>query len=420
MEKNEDEAISDSSTNNTKETIMEEANLQFHWYLFSFFVIYLGSFLVPSLLMMLYVLLVFLMYFLQVKSFILIFTQINSLLALLLMPLVFVACYLLHLFFIALITRWLWGITEKKVPTKPGIIPRNIPSKTLNFYHIRSFMIKYPKYVFTKGIFPWLSNWMYKSVGTSKIGKGSTIEEQVCADKFISVGENSYVGVNSVLTSHLVDGIFGNISYFEIKLGDNVTTAGLNCIAPGTEIGNNAYLLPLASTSKFNTIKGDNYYFGIPLRKIFKKKISEFLNVPESVLTDEEEYRTTGKIPNTSNWKFIDSRNEKESESPIKEEKEPIKTKKYDKSDYALDFTTSSAISRVNIKFLAVYIPILWFSGMVIAIFWYQFTRILLPIQKNWIAYIPTLLLLPLVILAMYLIFFLGCVFFFQIISNFS
>ena len=78
-------------------------------------------------------------------------------------------------------------------------------------------MIKYGKNSFTKGIFPWLSNWFFNTVGSNKIGKGTTLEESVGMDKFIEVGENCYFGVNSTLASHLIQGIFGNITYFKIK-----------------------------------------------------------------------------------------------------------------------------------------------------------------------------------------------------------
>ena len=44
-------------------------------------------------------------------------------------------------------------------------------------------------------------------------------------------------------------------------------------------------------------------------------------------------------------------------------------------TDFNLDFTTSSAISRVNIKFLAIYLPIFWLSGILIGIYWYGFLR---------------------------------------------
>jgi hypothetical protein len=81
-------------------------------------------------------------------------------------------------------------------------------------------------------------------------------------------------------------------------------------------------------------------------------------------------------------------------------------------SDLSLDFTTSSAISRVNIKFLAVYIPILWFSGLLVSIYVYEYFKNLPPFQENWIQWIPTLLFLPIAVFSMYFIFIGGCIFF--------
>lgn len=258
-----------------------EINLQFHWYLFSFFIMYFGSLILPGIIFMGYVLFFFIPYFLQAVNLVAIFINFNSMIALLITPLILMLCYVIHLFFLAFLTRILWNITEKNSPSKDGVIPRNIRSKTLNYYHIRSFMIKYPKFAFTKGVFPWLSNWMFNFIGSNEIGKGTTIEEQVCADKFIQIGNNSYIGVNSVLTSHLVEGIFGRTIYFKLKVGDNVTLGGWNCFASGTRINDDSYLLPSASGGKHYIVKGNNYYFGMPLRKVFKKRLLNYLNLTE-------------------------------------------------------------------------------------------------------------------------------------------
>lgn len=268
-----------------EETIMEEIELQFFWYMFPFMITYFGSFLIPLISFMLYFLLAFMPNVLTVTQFHLIFLDLSSLLSLIFMPLVLIGCYVMHLLFIGIITRFWWRLSEKIVPTKNGIIPRNIPSKTLNFYHIRSFLIKYPKYVFTKGAFPWLANWMYNYVGSNKIGKNTTIEEQVCGDKYINVGENCYVGVNSVLTSHLVEGIFGNVIYFELLLGDNVTLAGLNNYASGCELRTDSWLLPWASGGKHYVVKGKKkYYFGLPPRRLTKTKLKKYAGLtPEDV-----------------------------------------------------------------------------------------------------------------------------------------
>ena len=283
--------IVDKSKISNDQVTKEEIKLQFHWYMFAFFLIFLGSFLIPGIILILYVRFFFVPYFLSNSCFMCLFINIYSLLALIFMPIVLTISYLIHLYAMGLITRWLWKTTEKISPSKDGVIPRNINSKTLNLYNIRSFMIKYPKNAIIKGPFPWLINWLYNFIGTNKIGKGTTVEEQFGADRYVEIGNNSYIGVNCGFSSHSVEGIFGNVSYFKIKIGDNVTTSGLNCIAPGVIIGDNSYLLPLAGATKYNVLKGDNYYFGAPLRKIFKKKVMEYLNVNEEDLEKDSKVK---------------------------------------------------------------------------------------------------------------------------------
>jgi len=61
-------------------------------------------------------------------------------------------------------------------------------------------------------------------------------------------------------------------------------------------------------------------------------------------------------------------------------------------SEFAIDFTTSSAINRISLKFLVVYIPIFWFSGLVVATLWYGYTI-------SPISWIIKLIFLPLLLL---------------------
>ena len=83
-----------------------------------------------------------------------------------------------------------------------------------------------------------------------------------------------------------------------------------------------------------------------------------------------------------------------------------------DKKEYALDFTTSSAISRVSIKILIIYIPILWFSGLLVGIYLYEYFKNLPPITEDWMVYLFPILFLPIAIFSMLFIFILGCIFF--------
>jgi acetyltransferase-like isoleucine patch superfamily enzyme len=313
-------------------------------------------------------------------------------------------------------------ITEKISPSKNGIIPRNIKSKAADYYHIRSFILKYGKNVVTKGLFPWLTRWFFNFIGTCKIGKGTTMEESLVNDKFLTIGKNCYIGFNSSLAAHVVEGIFGNINYFEVKLEDDITFSAMCGIGCGSVVYKNSFMLPLASAQKHSIVgkpggKNFGYYFGLPARRIFKKKLKEYLDL------DPEDLERNANIE-----KYIEeNKKKKKRKSEIKEEKveiveelgekereekeiksdisnqEIIDVSSLTKEDLAVDFTTSSAISRVNMKFLAVYIPIFWLSGTIVAVFWYEYTRFF---------QLTTILFLPLIIFCMIYIFILAALFF--------
>jgi len=393
----------DGSEDSQEAVIKEPVKIQFKIYLLIFAVIYYSSWIIPGFILITYFFFIFRKYFLDTSNFVMLFTELYPLLSLILMPLLIIVSYLIHLLLIGLATKLCWSITEKISPSKNGIIPRNIQSKTANYYHMRSFMIKYGKNAFTKGMIPWLSNWFFNFVGASKIGKGSTIEESVGSDKFIDVGKNCYIGVNSTLASHLVQGIFGNISYFEVKLKDNVTLAAMNQIGPGSEIGKDSFLLPLATCLKHSVLKGGKYYGGIPLKKIFKKEIMDYLGLtPEDLERNDSlnEFLTKYKKEKTKEK----IKEDLEEDFTIKQEKEEtVDVENLTKEDLALDFTTSSAISRINIKFLAVYIPIFWLSGFLVSIYLYEYTRY---------PGLTTILFLPIAIFSMWYIFIFGVLFF--------
>ncbi|MFX1371786.1 MAG: hypothetical protein ACFFCE_07990 [Promethearchaeota archaeon] len=399
---------------NTDEVLKEEVSLQFHLYIFIFAIIYYVSWILPGFLFWFYFMIPFRIFFLENLNFFSIFININSLITLLLMPIVLISCYLLHLLLIGLTTRIIWQITEKTSPSKSGVIPRNIRSRAANYYHIRSFMIKYGKNTFTKGMFPWLSNWFFSTVGSNKIGKGTTIEESVGNDKFIDIGKNCYVGVNSTLASHLLQGIFGNITYFEIKVGDNVTTAAMNQVGPGTELNDNTFLLPLASTNKHSIAKG-GYYYGIPFRKIFRKKIINYLELsPKDLEKNDniEGYKDKKLIKELKKKKSL----EKETDSNLRdvgviseETEKQFEFNKFSNEDLAIDFATSSAISRINIKFLIVYLPLLWVAGLITTIIWYWYSENVLSTMKFRLEFF---LFFPLILFGLIYIFIVACLVF--------
>jgi carbonic anhydrase/acetyltransferase-like protein (isoleucine patch superfamily) len=139
----------------------------------------------------------------------------------------------------------------------------------------------------------------------------------------------------------------------------------------------------MASTGKHSLLRGKGYYFSEgakPLRKIFKRKIRSHLKIDPKTLKPISD--TSEPVP-----------------SP-----EPTTPTEEEKKDLTLNITTSSAISRVNVKFLAVYIPIFWMAGLIVTIFWYWFLS-----DRNWEIIIP---LLPLTIFASIYFFIFACMLF--------
>ena len=405
-----DESEPLNADNPENHVLKEEVKLQFYIYIIIFIFIFYSSWVFPGIFFFWFFLQVFIPNVLEISNILTLFTESNSLIAFFLMPIVLIGCYLLHLFILGISSKICWKISEENSPSKSGVIPRNIRSKAANYYHIRSFLIKYGKNSFTKGVFPWLSNWFFNTVGSNKIGKGTTLEESVGMDKFIETGENCYFGVNSTLASHLIQGIFGNISYFKIKVGNNVTAAAMSQIGPGSEIYDNSFLLPLASATKHSVLKGNNYYWGIPLRKIFRKKTMGYLDITPTELERNE------NIAGYTDKKLLKKLKAEESKETVindtvnveqtitDRDKSKIDITKLTKEDLAIDFTTSSAISRVNLKFLAVYLPIFWLAGLVISILWYWYL-----VDQNWI---NILFYLPITLLVSIYIFIVACILF--------
>lgn len=83
------------------------------------------------------------------------------------------------------------------------------------------------------------------------------------------------------------------------------------------------------------------------------------------------------------------------------------KSSERDLDDYILDFNTSSAISKMNLKFLVLYIPILWFGGLLTITAFLGLLN-LFPTPYRWI--FP--FLLPIILFGMWYTFIFGCILF--------
>jgi acetyltransferase-like isoleucine patch superfamily enzyme len=96
----------------------------------------------------------------------------------------------------------------------------------------------------------------------------------------------------------------------------------------------------------------------------------------------------------------------------MSENEETISNKEENEDEYIIDFITSSAISRVNLKFLIVYIPIIWISGIMTLLYFWTFfdTNLLIYFYgKQTYDLVIFFCLLPAHVFAMFTIFTFGC-----------
>jgi len=111
----------------------------------------------------------------------------------------------------------------------------------------------------------WLRTKLLRMYGI-KIGKNVTLGRYILEDPFIEIGNNVFMGKNTIVSGHLVD---------HNKLSINRTIIGNNCIMDnftgcvGTIFGDNTIIKgPQVCGIRGQSLKGDGVYKGTPLKKI--------------------------------------------------------------------------------------------------------------------------------------------------------
>lgn len=254
-------------------------SVPFAFYAGSGWIIMGCSFLLPAFLFFIFVFGFLLPNYFQVPLTLELLLNLNTLIFMLLTPLILIGLYLMHLFFVALITRWFYAYADARGPAQ-GVFDRNLSesSSVLDYYHLRSFLLKYPVFAVLRSPFPWLLNWELRFIGSNKIGKGTVLEE-CYIHSHINYGKNCYVGTFAHNTNHLVDGVYGdeNLTFFGAEVEDNCVFSALMGGLPGLEMGKNSTMLPMCSTIKYDTLGEGGVYSSFPARRLTKEQILDIL-----------------------------------------------------------------------------------------------------------------------------------------------
>ncbi|MFX1316988.1 MAG: hypothetical protein ACFE9T_14090 [Promethearchaeota archaeon] len=257
----------------------KELSVPFHFYIITGWIIIGCSFIIPGFLFILFLFGFLIPNILTTPLSLELLLNLTIIMILLLIPLILIGIYLLHLFFVALFTKWFYKLADKRGPAQ-GVFDRNLDesSTVLDYYHFRSFLLKYPVFAFIRSPFPWLINWELRFIGSNKIGK-NTIFEDTFFHSHINCGKNCYIGTFAHISNHLVDGVYGeeNLTFFGVNLGDKCVFSASNGAMPGLEVENSSTILPMCATIKYDKLGANGIYGGFPARKFEKNEIIKYL-----------------------------------------------------------------------------------------------------------------------------------------------
>ena len=199
---------------------------------------------------------------------------------LLLLPPFLLALYYFYLILLIEFTALWAGYWHRKSPPIQGVFKRVLDDvespegKLIKYYHKRGFIIKYPMWLTSKSMWPWLVNRTLRKIGHNKIGKNVIYCDGYVGLEFTDIGDNVFIYPTSALSSHAVNSIFGKITMLEIKLGKNTTFYPGIIAGPNAMTTDNNVIFPNTVLHKnWRGKPGIFYYQGSPGKPIEVKHI---------------------------------------------------------------------------------------------------------------------------------------------------
>jgi hypothetical protein len=196
-------------------------------------------------------------------------------------PSLIIALYFVYLILLVEFTA-LWASRwHKKSPPKQGVFQRVLDDlnseegKMMKYYHKRGFIIKYPMWLTSKSMFPWLVNRALRKISHNKIAHNVIYCDAYVGLEFTDLGENTFFYPTSALSSHAVNTIFGKITMLEIKLGDNTTMYPGTIAGPNAVTNANNVIFPNTVLHKNWRGKPDKFFYqgspGRPIERNYEK-----------------------------------------------------------------------------------------------------------------------------------------------------
>ncbi|MHA1730215.1 MAG: hypothetical protein ACTSWY_16010 [Promethearchaeota archaeon] len=212
-------------------------------------------------------------------------------------PLVIISAVSIYVVGVVIVSNWFIVYLNKKSPPVTGVFSRKYPvSSSIQYYHYRGFIIKYPMWLAYKSPVPgpWAMNWVLRKLGHNKIDKTVIYIDAFPGLEFSYIEENAVFYPGSILSTHLVDSIFGNLSILENRIAKESVFLPGSGMAPGGVFQEKYVLMPNSLCHKnWHGKKGKRFYSGSPA-----KSIDDVFNGIFSVLPPEVEnvYNRKGYI----------------------------------------------------------------------------------------------------------------------------
>ncbi|MBD3351338.1 MAG: hypothetical protein GF364_07605 [Candidatus Lokiarchaeota archaeon] len=215
---------------------------------------------------------------------------------------------LLALFIFILMTAWISELFNKywhnKSPPEQGLYRRkfsknDVVDERLKYYHYRGFVIKWPLWLAMKSPFPWMKYWILRYIGHNNVDESAVYIDAFPCLEFSTLKKNAVVMCGGLISSHVVDSLYGNLTIKAISIGENTL---LNCntvMAPGAIVDDNNVFMPHTFAIKDWKSKDKvKFYSNSPARSIEDKYKGIFSVLPEAAKSvyKEKGYITGSKI----------------------------------------------------------------------------------------------------------------------------
>jgi len=202
------------------------------------------------------------------------FLRISPILQATMLPLLFMVNYWLYIVGMSKICALLNKYYEKQSPPHEGLYSReftkhNVADRDVHFYHLRGFMYKWPVWVSKKSIFPWLVNFVLRDIAGNKIHKNAMYGDAYVSLEFTELEEGAVVQEASVISSHVVDSIFGNLTIERVTVRKNGVMTCTAVMAPGGVVGPGSSVGPKTMVPKKWVVDRPDtkFVWGVPAKQ---------------------------------------------------------------------------------------------------------------------------------------------------------